>query len=120
MEPELELDVNLIEISSLVQLMIKDAIVSFVNRDIDLAMKVITQDEEVNKLCRESMTKILQLMMQDSAAVTRGFKLNAVIRHLERIADHATNIAEMVIYLIEGKIIRHTLPQQNPKDGNKN
>ncbi len=78
-----------------------------------LATDVIMRDDEVDDLKQEVLKELAFFMAQDPTAVTRAMKISFVAQYLERIADHATNIAEMVIYLVEGKIIRHTLPFEN-------
>jgi phosphate transport system protein len=73
-----------------------------------LPYEVIKRDDEVDNLNAQVFNELLFYMIQDPNTVTRAIKINYVSKYLERIADHATNIAEMVIYMCEGKIIRHT------------
>ena len=77
------------------------------NMDIDLALKVLTMDDEVDRMHREIYDKIKEIMSQKPDA--SGYLINfyTLSRHLERLGDHSTNIAEEVIYLIEGEIVRH-------------
>ncbi len=70
-------------------------------------MDVIMRDDEVDDLKHSVLQELAFFMVQDPTTVTRAMKISFVATYLERIADHATNIAEMVIYLVEGKIIRH-------------
>ena len=81
---------------------------SLVNLDLDLAFKVLTLDEEVDEMHREIYDKIKEVMAQKPEYM--GYLINFYIisRHLERVGDHSKNIAEEVIYLIEGEIIRHS------------
>lgn len=87
--------------------MLRMSLDSLVNLDEDLAFKVVTMDDEVDQIQREAYDLIKKTLKENPAFT--GFLINfyLVARHLERLADHATNIAEEVIYLIEGEIIRH-------------
>jgi len=87
--------------------MTRDALDAFVRRDKKLAMDVIMRDDEVDDLKQEVLRELAFFMAQDPSTVSRAMKISFVAQYLERIADHATNLAEMVIYLVEGKIIRH-------------
>ena len=78
-----------------------------VNLDVDVAFKVVMMDDEVDGFQKEAYDQIKQVIRENSDHVTYLINLFLISRHLERIADHATNIAEEVIYLIEGEIIRH-------------
>ena len=80
---------------------------SLVNMDIDLAFKVLTMDDEVDHMHREIYDKIKAIMSEKPDASGYLINLYTISRHLERLADHSTNIAEEVIYLIEGEIVRH-------------
>jgi phosphate transport system protein len=75
--------------------------------DVDLALKVITLDDEVDAIQREAYDRIKEAIKAIPQRVGYLINLLLISRHLERLADHATNIAEDVIYLIEGDIIRH-------------
>jgi phosphate transport system protein len=87
--------------------MLKMSLDALVNLDVDMAFKVVTLDDEVDKLQRVAYDRIKAAMA--GAAARHGHLINLLLisRHLERLGDHATNIAEEVIYLIEGEIIRH-------------
>jgi len=87
--------------------MLRMSLDSLVNMDIDLAFKVLTMDDEVDHMHREIYDKIKDLMAQKPDASGYLINLYTISRHLERLADHSTNIAEEVIYLIEGEIVRH-------------
>jgi len=71
---------------------------------------VIMRDDMVDDLKHDVLQELAVYMAKDPSTVSRAMKISFVAQYLERIADHATNIAEMVIYLVEGKIIRHTVP----------
>ena len=87
--------------------MLKKSLDAFVNLDIDLALKVCTLDDEVDEMLREAYDRIKQAIGEYPDRVGYLINLLLISRHLERIADHGTNIAEEVIYLIEGEIVRH-------------
>ncbi len=93
--------------SQIVQAMIKSAIDAFIERDVTGARAVFARDQEVDELYRELTDAVQAEMHEDSNFVERGVHLNAVAKFLERIGDHATNLAELVIFLVDGKDIRH-------------
>ncbi|MBI5026725.1 MAG: phosphate signaling complex protein PhoU [Nitrospirae bacterium] len=90
--------------------MLRDALDSLVKGDTKLAMAVIKRDDQVDMLNVQVFNELLFFMIQDPHTVSRATRITYVSKYLERIGDHATNIAEMVIYMVEGKIIRHTGP----------
>ena len=87
--------------------MLKKSLDALVNLDIDLALKVCILDDEVDEMQREAYDRIKQAIGEYPDRVGYLINLLLISRHLERIADHGTNIAEEVIYLIEGEIVRH-------------
>jgi phosphate transport system protein len=113
-EPILKPYIDIPKMREIAQGMTRDALDAFVRKDKKLAMDVIMRDDEVDDLKHAVLQELAFFMVQDPTTVTRAMKISFVAQYLERIADHATNIAEMVIYLIEGKIIRHmVLPPEN-------
>ena len=92
--------------------MLRLSLDSLVNLDQDLAFKVLTLDDEVDLMHREIYDRIKEAMSQNPNYVGYLINLYTTSRHLERVGDHSTNIAEEVIYLIEGEIIRHRAKQQ--------
>jgi phosphate transport system protein len=90
-----------------VQRMLKMSLDAFVNLDVDMAYKVITMDDEVDQIKNEAYDKIKQAIQDLPERVGYYINLLLISRHLERLADHATNVAEEVIYLVEGEIFRH-------------
>jgi phosphate transport system protein len=88
--------------------MLRMSLDSLVNQDIDLAIKVLQLDDEVDKIKDEAYDRIKQAMA-DGVTDDIGYMINLLLisRHIERLADHATNIAEEVVYMIEGEIVRH-------------
>jgi phosphate transport system protein len=90
-----------------VQRMLKMSLDAFVNLDVDIAYKVITMDDEVDQIKKDAYDRIKQAIKDLPERVGYYINLLLISRHLERLADHATNIAEEVIYLVEGEIYRH-------------
>lgn len=93
--------------SNKVETMLKMSLDSLVNLDIDMAFKVLTKDDEVDAIQSEVYRITKQALQKNNDDVTYLINQYLISRHLERIADHATNIAEEVIYLVEGEIVRH-------------
>jgi phosphate transport system protein len=106
-EPQLKPYIDIPRMSQLSQKMLRDALDAFVRMDAELARQVIPADNKVDALKNQIFRELLTFMMEDPRTISRATRLVLVSRHLERIADHATNIAEMVVYLAEGKNIRH-------------
>ncbi len=103
--------------AELAQQMLKDALDAFVQRDADLAEKVIALDSQVDQLNSGNFRELLKLMTDDPKAVARGISLINVSKYVERIGDHATNIAEMVIFMVRGKDVRHLHSRQEQNRG---
>jgi phosphate transport system protein len=98
---------DLLRMTDLAAGLVRQALDAFVSGDERLARRVIRLDDEVDRLHAEIIADLIARMRADPAAVEPGLSLFSACRHLERIADHATNIAEDVVYLVEGEIIRH-------------
>lgn len=109
-EPALKANIDILRMKEVVGGMVRDVIDSFINENKRLAMDVIMRDDEVDDLNETILRDLMYLMTDDPSTVSRAMKMSYVSKYLERIADHATNIAEMIIYMIDGKIIRHTIP----------
>jgi phosphate transport system protein len=105
--PELKPLIDIPRMAELAQDMVRDALNAFVNRDDALAEDVCARDDAVDQLEDQVFRELLTYMMQDAGTVPRAVDLILVGRHLERIADHATNIGEDVIYMVRGKTIKH-------------
>ncbi|MBI2870658.1 MAG: phosphate signaling complex protein PhoU [Candidatus Omnitrophica bacterium] len=106
-EPPLKPLVNLTRMADLAQGMFKDSLDAFVRKDAGLARQVCLRDREVDELDHQIFRALLTYMLEDSKTITRSLSLILVSRQVERVADHATNIAEDVIYLVQGKSIKH-------------
>ena len=108
-EPQLKPYIDLPRMAARAQAMVKESLDAFVARDTELARRVRAEDDEVDALKEQIFRELLTFMMEDPRTIPRAIRLILISRCLERVADHATNIAEMVIYLVEGKMVRHTL-----------
>ena len=111
-EPLLKPLIDIPRMAESAQRMVKDSIDAFVHQDTMRARAVCTQDDDVDRYDDQIFRELLTYMMEDPKAITRSVNLILVSRHLERIADHATNIAEDVIYLAEGKTIKHHIQER--------
>jgi phosphate transport system protein len=98
---------DMIRTAELVQSMVRDAIDAFVHADDIKAQDVINRDDEVDELYHQLFRAILQTMMRDPSTIQVGIHLQSVAKWLERIADHSTNLAELVVFMVNGKDIRH-------------
>lgn len=107
-EPPIKPYIDIPRMRDIAHGMTRDALDAFVNKDKRLAMDVIMRDNEIDDLKHLIISELLFLMLEDPNLICRALRIIFIAQYLERIADHATNIAEMVIYLVEGKIIRHT------------
>ena len=108
-EPQLKPYIDLPRMADKAQRMVKESLDAFVARDTALARQVCAEDAEVDALKEQIFRELLTFMMEDPRTVSRAIRVILISRFMERVADHATNIAEMVIYLVEGKMVRHTL-----------
>jgi phosphate transport system protein len=111
-EPLLKPYIDIPRMSRISRGMVRDTINAFINEDTQLAKDVIMRDDEVDDLNEMVWKELMFIMTQDPTTVSRAVKISYVSKYIERIADHATNIAETVIYMVEGKIIRHMQPDQ--------
>jgi phosphate transport system protein len=106
-EPQLKPLIDLPRMAALAQGMLRQSLDAFVREDVDLALKVCHDDDEVDLLTSQLFRELISFMMEDPRTITRAMRLIFVAKYLERVADHATNIAEMVIFMVKGKSIRH-------------
>ena len=111
-EPLLKPYIDIPRMREVAQGMVRDSIDAFVNEDKRLAMDVIMRDDEVDDLNDMVLKELMFIMTQDPSTVSRAMKISYVSKYLERIADHATNVAEMVIYMVDGRIVRHMVPNE--------
>jgi phosphate transport system protein len=108
-EPQLKPYIDLPLMAGKAQKMLKEALDSFVEKDALRARTVCEIDDEVDNLNQKIVDELIAIMQKSSDAVSRGTRLIACAKNLERIADHATNIAEQVIFMVQGRDIRHGL-----------
>jgi phosphate transport system protein len=107
-KPLLKPLIDIPKLSDVAQNMVREAIDSFIKKDVSLAKKVIASDAEADKLRDKICAELINdYMLKDAATATRAVPLLLIARHLERICDHASNIAEDIIYMVEGKTIKH-------------
>jgi phosphate transport system protein len=109
-EPQLKPYIDIPLMGKMARMMVKESIDAFVKDDAALARKVLTDDDFVDNLMEQLFRELLSFMLEDTRTISRAIRLSFIAKYLERMADHATNIAELVVYLVEGKIIRHTIP----------
>ena len=109
--PQLKPLIDIPRMAELAQGMVRDAINAFIRGDDKLAQNVCERDDQVDDLCDQVFRELLTYMMQDPSTINRAVDLILVARHLERIADLATNIGEDVIYVIRGKTIKHHIEE---------
>jgi phosphate transport system protein len=108
-EPQLKPYIDLPRMAELAQAMVKESLDAFVARDTALARRVCGEDAAVDALNHQIFRELLTFMMEDPKTIPRAIRLILISRFLERVADHATNIAEMVIFMVDSKMVRHTL-----------
>jgi phosphate transport system protein len=99
--------IDIPRMATIAQTMLRDALDAFVRRDIDLAQHVLNEDDELDLLKTQIFRELLTYMLQDPSTIEPALDLILVSRHLERIGDHATNIAEDVIFIVSAKDVRH-------------
>ena len=109
-EPQLKPYIDIPLMAKIVQGMVVDVLEAFTKPDTAMAYDVIQRDEQMDNLAVQIFNELLFFMIKDPSTVSRAVKVSYVAKHLERMADHATNIAEMVIFMVEGKFIRHLHP----------
>lgn len=107
-QPPLDIPFRLGEMADKAQAMLKNVLDAFVNLNDAAAHTVCSADAEIDSINRENFAQVKKAVMQNPALFESLLQVMHISRHLERIADHATNIAEDLIYLIEGRIVRHT------------
>jgi len=111
-EPQLKPYIDLPMMADTVQIMLKESLDAFVKEDVATARKVTKDDQKVDQLLDQIFRELLTYMMQDMRTISRATRVLFIAKYLERMADHAVNIAELVIFLVEGKIIRHSKDPQ--------
>lgn len=105
--PRVKPYVDLPRMGTLAEAMVRDALNALVDRNVELARSVLSRDDQVDHLRDQIFRELLTYMMENSAVVYPAFELILVAKNLERVGDHATNIAEDVIYIVAGRDVRH-------------
>ncbi|MBI2358582.1 MAG: phosphate signaling complex protein PhoU [Deltaproteobacteria bacterium] len=106
-EPQLKPYIDIPRMAQIAQRMIHESLDAFVREDTDLALKVCKDDQEVDDLNSQIFREVISFMVADPHTINRAVKITSISKYLERIADHATNIGEMVVFMVKGKSIRH-------------
>jgi phosphate transport system protein len=112
-EPQLKPYIDIPRMGDWTMRMVQECLNAFVNSDSVLARKVCADDDFVDDVNEQLFRELLSFMIEDPRTITRAIRLTFVAKSLERIADHATNIAELVVYMVEGKNIRHLAPPRS-------
>lgn len=99
--------IDIPRMADIAQAMLRDALDAYVRRDVDLAHRVLNEDDKLDALKTQVFRELLTYMLQDTSTIEPSLDLILISRHLERIGDHATNIAEDVIFLVSAKDVRH-------------
>ena len=99
--------IDIPQMADIAQAMLRDALDSFVRRDTRLAQQVLNEDDRLDGLKTQIFRELLTYMLQDPATVEPALDLILISRHLERVGDHATNIAEDVIFMVSALDVRH-------------
>ena len=116
-EPPLKPLLDIPRLANIAQEMVRESLDSFVRRDAALARQVRLRDDEVDSLTEQSFRELLTYMLEDPRNISRAIRLTFIGKYFERIADHATNICEMVVYLAEGRVIKHPGKMVTPEGG---
>jgi len=106
-EPPLKPYIDIPRMAEISLAMLRQSLDAFVREDPELALRVCRSDDEVDKLNGQIFRELLSYMIEDPTTITRAMRILFVSKYLERIADHATNIAEMVVFMVKGQSIRH-------------
>ena len=99
--------IDLPQMADLARGMVHQSLDAFVKEDAELALSVCASDDPLDKLHAQLFRELLSFMVEDPTTISRAMRLLFVSKALERIGDHATNIAEMVIFMVRGRSIRH-------------
>ena len=110
-QPPISPMIDLPRMAALAEKMLHDGLDAFVNRNVDLARSVLESDDKVDRLRDEIFQELVRFMTSHPDAVQRGIDLLLISRNIERVADHATNIAEDVIYVVAGRDVRHHIEE---------
>jgi phosphate transport system protein len=104
--------IDIPRMAGMAQSMLRDALDAFVRRDMQLARQVLNEDDKLDDLKTQIFRELLTYMLQDPSTIEPSLELILISRHLERIGDHATNIAEDVIFIVSARDVRHHADMQ--------
>jgi phosphate transport system protein len=108
--------IDIPRMAEIAQRMLRDSLDSYVRRDVDLAQTVLNEDDTLDALKTQVFRELLTFMLQDPSTIEPALDLILISRHLERIGDHATNVAEDVIFMVSARDVRHHTPGQSEPD----
>jgi phosphate transport system protein len=106
-EPPLKPLIDIPRLAQMARSMVHDALDAFVRRDAEAARAIIPRDEALDRLMEQIFRELLSFMIEDPRTITRAMRLIFVAKYFERIGDQATNVCEMVVYMVEGRIVKH-------------
>ena len=106
--------IDIPRMATIAQTMLRDSLDSFVRRDTELAQRVLNEDDKLDALKTQIFRELLTYMLQDPGTIEAALDLILISRHLERIGDHATNIAEDVIFMVSARDVRHHAGEGQP------
>jgi phosphate transport system protein len=107
--------IDIPRMADIAQEMLRDALDAYVRRDIELAHRVLNEDDALDSLKTQVFRELLTYMLQDTSTIEPSLDLILISRHLERIGDHATNVAEDVIFMVSAKDVRHHAGEVEPE-----
>lgn len=107
MHPPVKKLIDIPRMADIAQMMLRDSLDAFVKRDIGLAQHVLNEDDRLDSLKSQIFRELLTYMLQDPSTIEPALDLILISRHLERIGDHATNVAEDVIFMVSARDVRH-------------
>lgn len=110
LHPPVKQLIDIPRMAEIAQRMLRDALDAYVRRDTDLAQVVLNEDDKLDALKTQVFRELLTFMLQDPGTIEPALDLILISRHLERIGDHATNVAEDVIFMVSAKDVRHHAP----------
>jgi phosphate transport system protein len=114
LHPPVKKLIDIPRMASIAQAMLRDALDAFVRRDIALAQQVLNEDDKLDALKTQIFRELLTYMLQDTGTIEPALDLILISRHLERIGDHATNVAEDVIFMVSARDVRHHADESQP------
>jgi len=106
-EPPLKPLIDIPRLAGLARDMVHDALDAFVRRDAAAARAIIARDRAVDRLLEQIFRELLSYMLEDPHSITRAMRLIFIAKYFERIGDQATNVCEMVVYMVEGRVVKH-------------